>query len=41
MQERCARGDAWGSAKSIMNLIETKNTTFFSPTEFGVCQRHP
>ena len=31
-QERCACGDAWRLAKNICKLIETDNTTFFSPT---------
>ena len=32
-QERCARGDAWRMAKSILNLNEKDRSTSFSPTE--------
>ena len=30
-QERCARGDAWRMAKSILKLKEKAKSTFFSP----------
>ena len=33
MQERCARGDAWIMAKSILKLKEKDKATFFSPIE--------
>ena len=33
MQERCARGDAWRVAKSIMKLKDRDKASSFSPTE--------
>ena len=32
-QERCARGDAWIMAKSVLKLKENDKATFFLPTE--------
>ena len=32
-QDRCARGDAWRMAKSILKLKEKGKATFFSPPE--------
>ena len=39
-QERCAREAAWRLAKNILKLQEKHETTFFSPSEIGVCLRH-
>ena len=39
-QERCARGDAWRMAKSIVKLKEKDKATFFLPTE-GCCLPTP
>ena len=32
-QERCARGDAWRMARSILELKQKDEATFFSPTQ--------
>ena len=37
-QERCANGDAWRMAKSILMLKEKDNATFFTQTEVRCLQ---
>ena len=40
-QERCARGDAWRMARSILKLKEEDKTNFSHLPKFGVSQHRP